>query len=108
MPVFTHHNFIIHITVFSFGVFDIQVRQGQVPKANTHFSYMAVLLPRAICNCNDSMNTQNNAESTEPWEPKLTFILFSSISSISKSRFNKGQHEQKQSTGLSASPQARS
>lgn len=59
---------------------------------------LAIMLLRAICSCiKDSMNTQNSAESTEPWEHELAFILFSCISSISKPCFNERQHEQKQS-----------
>lgn len=62
--------------------------------ANIHFSYMAIMLLKAISSCiKDSMNTQNSAESTEPWERELAFILFSCISSISKARFNERHHE---------------
>lgn len=76
--------------------------------SNIYSSYVAIWLLRAICNCiKDSMNTQNSAELTDPKVCKLAFILFSSISSISKPCFNKWQHELKQLTGQSASPQAR-
>lgn len=61
MCLLSHHNFIINI--ISFGLFGVQIQQGQVPMANVHFSYIAVLLLGAICKCiKDSMNTQNSAE----------------------------------------------
>lgn len=79
MCLLTHHNFIINI--ISFGLFGVQVQQGQVPMANVHFSYIVVLLLGAICKCiKDSMNTQNTAEPQS--YGSMNWLLFCGLASV--------------------------